>query len=105
MEEVRRSGTETYVKNGLRFTQYMDLDTDMAFYQDMDGNLLMKVDSSGRTYNAQDEQIGTFEMMYPDSNWKFVPEKGAEIVHRSWNLFEVVEPFVVGELFGKKVGL
>lgn len=114
MQEVRRTGLEHHEKNGLRFTQYMDLDTDMAFYQDMYGNLLMKVDSNGRTYNAQDELIGKFEMVYPRPhanshssykwNWKFVSNipGTSDIEHPSGNLFDVVEPHVVGILFGSK---
>ncbi len=93
--------TKDWFENGLKFTQQMDTSDDCAYYQDRDGNLLMKVDSSGSAYDAQGNHLGDFKMNYPKDSWKYVPNEGPEIVTDWWNLFDRVEPFVVGQLFGR----
>lgn len=99
-ERVNKTSTERFNRNGIQFTQYMDLDDDSAFYHNEKGELLMKVNSSGDATDKDGKLLGHFKMQYPKDTWKFVHEDGREFPVDSWKLFEVVEPYVVGALFG-----
>lgn len=93
---------ETKRVNGFILRQKMDLSTDMAFYEDMNGQLLMTVDSGGTAFDKDGNVIGEFKLNYStDHTWYFEGEDGTVINTPYKLLFEQVEPFVVEKLFNK----
>jgi hypothetical protein len=92
-----------YIKKGnFRFVQQMDLSTDTAIYRDLEDNILMKVDSSGKCYDRDDKPFGKFGMNYGGDNytWFYESEDYHVIQTGCIQLFDQAEPFVIAKLFG-----
>src|SRR6202000_2455161 len=95
--------------NGLEFYQIMNLDTDEARYETLDGKLLMRVTNHGDAYDANDERMGDFSLPIVKNYigvirdaWVYTGIDGTRIETESLRLFDVTEPFVIGQLFGTK---
>lgn len=100
----RCTATEFHNVNGIEFAQYMDLNSDRAYYHKVEngvvGEILMTVDSSGYVCDKDLKLIGRFRRI-PGDSWAFLHQDGRDpIEHHSNRLYEIVEPFIIGKLFG-----
>lgn len=87
--------------DGFRFQQEMDLTTDAATYRDLEGNLLMTVDSSGNCTDNNGEPFGAFRLNYgTDQSWYYEGAYGTIIQSAERQLFDKAEPVVIAKLFG-----
>lgn len=88
--------------NGFTFTQEMDLSTDTAYYKDMDGKVLMVVDSSAYAVDGTGQPLGHFALdRQTFTTWNYTSDDGrTEIITGQTLLFDKAEPFVIEKLFG-----
>jgi hypothetical protein len=92
--------------DGCTFVQKMDLTTDTAFYETLDGKLLMRVDSNADVLDADDNQIGRFNLDFSKGSrptWYYRSTNGVLIFTNYELLFDDAEPYVVAKVFREQL--